>query len=173
MPDPNAHFRTLAAYNAWANTRLYTLLDTLPAEEVKRPRPAFFGSILGTLNHVLVGDTVWVSRFDGGDPGVDRLDAVLHPDLTSLWAARRIFDDRIVALVERLDGDWVEGGTLSYRSLDGTPLKTPVWLVLTHLFNHQTHHRGQVHDMICQTGAAPPPLDLIYFARETMCPAGC
>jgi uncharacterized damage-inducible protein DinB len=161
-----AHFRRMAAYNRWANARLYEAVGTLPAAEIAAPRSGFFPSLLKTLNHLLVGDTVWMSRLDGdGHHGIAGLDQVLHRDLAALRAARAAMDDRIVAFVDRLAPPRLSED-LVYRTVAGDPMKTQVAQVLAHFFNHQTHHRGQAHAMLSDAKVSPPVLDLIYFLRD-------
>lgn len=159
------HFRFLARYNLWANARLYEVCAALPEPEYQRPRPAFFGSIHGTLSHLLVGDLVWFARFSGEAPGVSSLDEQPHDSLTDLRPARVAQDEKIIAYVSRLrDHDIL--GTVSYATMAGTPHEDELRPLLTHAFNHQTHHRGQVHGMLSQTDVEPPVLDIIYFMRE-------
>lgn len=155
------HFLTFARYNTWANDRLYEAVSTLSAKDIARDRGAAFGSILGTLNHVLVGDRIWMGRIEGVDAGLSSLDQILHGDFAELRRARVAFDAHITSVVGRvpLDGD------LHYGTMAGVQHVTPMAQVLSHLFNHQTHHRGQVHHMLGTAGVEPPPLDLIYFLR--------
>ena len=159
------HFRTLARYNAWANRHLYDACAALSDAEFRKPRQAFFGSILGTLNHVLVADRVWLGRLEGVPSGIAALDQILYGDLADLAAARTAEDARITALVDGYGAGEI-GRDLVYRTMAGTEHRTPVVWVLSHLFNHQTHHRGQAHGLLSQTAVPPPPLDLIYFLRE-------
>jgi len=159
------HFKTLARYNAWANRRLYEVCGALPSEEYARPRRAFFGSIHNTLNHILVGDRIWLGRIEGKEHGITALNQILYEDFASLRAAREAEDARI----ERLLGGLDEVGLARrhvYKTSAGAPQETRLEWILTHLFYHQTHHRGQVHDMLSQTETAPPPLDLIFYLRE-------
>lgn len=161
-----AHFQRMAAYNRWANARLYEAAGELPPAELAAPRSGFFPSLLKTLNHILVGDTIWMGRLDGGgSPGVTKLDQTLHTELASLKAARIAMDDRIVAFVDGLPSDRFDED-LVYRTTTGEAMTTPVGQVLAHFFNHQTHHRGQAHAMLSSTEIAPPVLDLIYFLRD-------
>jgi uncharacterized damage-inducible protein DinB len=161
-----AHYQRMAAYNRWANERLYEAVGKLSPEEFAAPRSGFFPSLLKTLNHILVGDTVWMGRLDGaGSAGITSLDQILHADFAALKAARAVLDARIVAYVDavaptRLAED------LAYRTVAGDPMTTQVAQVLAHVFNHQTHHRGQAHSMLSSTKVAPPVLDLIYFLRD-------
>lgn len=163
MPS-TAYFQTLARYNQWANRKLFAALADLPEDELARERQAFFGSILGTVNHILVGDRIWVSRLRGA-PEAMPLDTVLHADLADLTAAREIEDARIVMLVDRLEEEDLEDDVV-YTNSTGARFATPTVWVLGHFFNHQTHHRGQVHGMLSETQVAPPPLDLIFYLRE-------
>jgi uncharacterized damage-inducible protein DinB len=161
----DAYFTTLARYNQWANRRLYDACAALDDDAYRAPRPAFFGSIHATLNHIMVGDRIWTGRIAGTSPADLRLDQILYDDLPSLAAARGAADAELIALVAGLAPETLDGA-LSYSNLAGQPFETPLRLVLGHLFNHQTHHRGQVHDQLSQTKVAPPPLDLIYFLRQ-------
>ncbi len=161
-----AHFQRMAGYNRWANGRLYGAAGRMSPAALVAPRSGFFPSILKTLNHILVGDTIWMGRLDGtGSSGVTRLDQMLHTEFAALEAARTATDERIVAFVDglppaRLDED------LIYRTISGEAMTTPVDQVLAHVFNHQTHHRGQAHAMLSSTDVAPPSIDLIYFLRD-------
>jgi len=159
------HFRTFARYNAWANDRLYAACARLPDAEFRAPRQAFFGSIMGTLNHILVGDRAWLSRLEGVPSGITRLDQTLFENLAELTQARAAEDERIRAMVDGLDAEAL-GRDVVYRTMAGVENRTPLVWVLSHLFNHQTHHRGQAHALLSQTTVAPPSLDLIYFLRE-------
>jgi uncharacterized damage-inducible protein DinB len=162
MGDP--YFERLSRYNAWANERLYDACGQLAEAELKAPRRAFFGSILATLNHILVGDRIWMSRLAGGTL-VLPLNKMLHGDLAPLRAARRQQDKLLVELVGDIAANRLDQ-MLHYQNTKGEGFATPYRLVLGHLFNHQTHHRGQVHDMLSQTAVPPPELDLIYFVRQ-------
>jgi uncharacterized damage-inducible protein DinB len=160
-----ANFRRMAAYNRWANARLYEAVGKLSPEEFAAPRSGFFPSLLKTLNHILVGDTVWMGRLDGTGSGIKSLDQILHMEFSALKAARVAMDDRIVAYVEGLAPARLEE-ELVYRTVAGDPMSTQVAQVLAHFFNHQTHHRGQAHAMLSATEVAPPSLDLILFLRD-------
>jgi len=161
----SSYFHRFGRYNAWANRRLYEACAALSPADYRAERPAFFGSIRGTLNHILVGDRIWMGRVEGVPSGIERLDQILYDEFAELRAARESEDARILALVRGLDDDAL-AGTLHYRNMAGEPHETPLVWVLAHFFNHQTHHRGQVHGMLSDTPVAPPPLDLIYFLRQ-------
>lgn len=165
MPTSQDHYRRFARYNRWANARLYGACAALPEGEFTRPRPSFFGSLSATLNHLLVADTIWMGRFVGEPTSITSLDQTLHAELGPLRAAREAMDGRIVAFVDGLD-EAAFDAPLSYRTMAGAPFEDPLSALLAHLFNHQTHHRGQAHGLLSLAGASPPPLDLLYFMRE-------
>jgi uncharacterized damage-inducible protein DinB len=162
----------MADYNRWMNRRLLDAAATLPADALTLDRGAFFGSILGTLNHLAVTDSLWLLRFDA--PGHwDRLrEAIdwlprprtlrdtLAADLPALSALRERLDDLLVAWSDELifnDLDRV----LAYRNMAGESQHRQVGPLLSHLFNHQTHHRGQATTLLMQAGADPGVTDLI------------
>ncbi len=161
-----AHFRRLAAYNRWANETLYGAVAQLSPAEFSAPRAGYFPSLARTLNHLMVGDTVWLGRLDGqGAPGITSLDQQLHAEFAPLRQARAALDARYIALVDGMSEARL-GEVLVYKTVAGAAMETAVDQVLAHIFNHQTHHRGQAHAMLSSTGVAPPPLDLIYFLRD-------
>ena len=153
------HFQLMARYNRLANERLYDSCASVSDDERKRPRKAFFTSIHGTLNHIVTGDRIWMTRFEGGEAPSTGLDAILYDDFGELRAARAIEDQRIDRFVEGLDAVFLEGA-IAYINNQGKLYIDPVRVLLPHFFNHQTHHRGQVHDMLSQAGVQPPVLDL-------------
>ena len=159
------YFRQLAGYNEWANKRIYEACAALPEDAYYASRPAFFDSIHGTLNHILLGDRIWLDRLTGVATGPIALDAILCETRDALSAARAAEDTRIAAVVESVDDDRLDE-KLAYRTSRDEPFTTPIRFVLANLFNHQTHHRGQVHGMLSQTTVAPPPLDLIVYMRQ-------
>lgn len=160
------HVRRFARYNRWANRRLYDACAALPAAEYLAARPSFFGSIHATLNHILVGDSIWLGRFTGHVPAhITRLDQILHDDLAALRSAREAKDAEIVAFADTLDAAKLSD-TFTYTNMAGQRFTDPLFPPLTHFFNHQTHHRGQVHGLLSHAGVSPPELDLIYFLRE-------
>jgi uncharacterized damage-inducible protein DinB len=160
-----SYFQTFARYNQWANARLYDACAKLDTAEYFKPRQAFFGSIHATLNHLLVGDRIWLSRIEGTQHGIEALDQILYGDFGSLRSARAAEDARVISVVGCFD-DRAMPTTRSYRSMAGDRLETRLDWILAHVFNHQTHHRGQVHDMLSQTPVAPPSLDLFFYLRE-------
>lgn len=158
-------FELLANYNRWVNRRLYGACEHLDDAEFRAARPAFFGSILGTLNHILVGDRAWLARLRSQPAPDHALDQVLYDTLSDLDQARRREDDEIAGYVSDLDSASLSA-TIRYRNISGVAFENTVSDILTHMFNHQTHHRGQVHGMLSDTKVAPPELDLIFYLRQ-------
>ena len=153
------HFQMLAQYNTLANSKLYKVCAQLSDLERKRIRPAFFKSIHGTLNHIMVGDHIWLGRFEGKQIASTGLDTTLYEDFEQLWVARAAEDERIESFAVGLTEEFL-GSTIQYRNNAGKTCTDPVELLVAHFFNHQTHHRGQIHDMLTQTDIAPPSLDM-------------
>ncbi len=158
------HFRLLAGFNRWANEGLYEAVATLPEAEYRKTRPcAYFGSIHGTLNHLLVVDLLWFGRIQGAAPQIEGLDQVLYEDFAELRAARGEEDDSIVELLEGFeDADLTRDCHFTLLAKPGEWVMKPR-LILTTVFNHQTHHRGQVHAMLSEAGVEPPGLDVIAY----------
>ena len=159
------YVRTMASYNRWQNESLYGAADTLTDPQRKEQRGAFFGSIHRTLNHILLCDRMWLSRVEPGrTPITDPLDTELYTDFGDLRREREKQDEAILAYVNAQSEESL-GEMKRYANASGQPQETRHGTILQHYFNHQTHHRGQVHDMLTQTAVAPPALDLIYFVR--------
>lgn len=162
-------YRMFAAYNAWANERLYEAAAKLSDADYRTDRGAFFGSVHGTLNHLLVADRIWMRRFTGAGEAPSQLDAILYEQLSELRAARRAEDRRISDYVERLD-DAGLAGEFTYRTIASpSTITQPLAPALDHFFNHQTHHRGQAHCLLSAIGGrgAAPSFDLVLFQRES------
>lgn len=164
MIDPG-FARVMARYSRWQNTSLLAAADRLDDAARRQDRGAFFGSIFGTLNHLLWGDAVWMSRFDGWDkPAGGISESVrLHADWAGHAAARRDADARILDWARRLKPDDLTGDLAWYSGALRTDVQKPKWLCIQHFFNHQTHHRGQVHAMLTAAGATPADTDLFIM----------
>jgi uncharacterized damage-inducible protein DinB len=159
------HFQMFAAYNRWANGIVYAAAAELSQEDFERDTGVFFGSLMGTLNHVLVADRIWLKRFSGQGQSAAALDAVLHRDLPSLAEAREEEDTRIVHWIDSLD-EAAFAGRFTYLTVtDVRTVSQRLAPALAHFFNHQTHHRGQAHAILTRLGRPSPTLDLIYFQR--------
>ena len=164
------NFRQLADYNHWANLRLYGAALAMPDEQYRRRTGVFFGSLHGTLNHLLLTDRIWLKRLTGEGDHPDRLDAILHDDRRQLLAARIAEDARLSKVIKGYsDADLVSD--VLYKTTSGKPYSQALQDILLHLFNHQTHHRGQAH-ACCSivTGSEPPTLDLLAFQRGMPAP---
>ncbi|MGF1476424.1 MAG: DinB family protein [Geminicoccaceae bacterium] len=160
----NDQMKTMAAYSLWANERLHESASQMGDDDYRRDGGAFFGSVHGTLNHLLAADQIWWQRITGqGDPP-DRLDAILHERIAGLTSARAAHDAMVVNWVGRL-GEQDLAANVVYANMAGKRFETPLSLILAHVFNHQTHHRGQVHALMSRFGYQAPVLDLIAFVR--------
>jgi uncharacterized damage-inducible protein DinB len=157
----------LAGYNRWANRRLYAAAAALPDAEYRADHGAFFGSVHGTLNHLLAGDRIWMRRLTGEGEAPARLDAILYENFGELRAAREAEDARIIAYVAGLtDGDLA--GTVRYRTISNpADIEQELLPVLVNFFNHQTHHRGQAHCLLTRIVNRAPSLDLLMYQRES------
>ena len=161
-----SHFAMMADYNAWANGRLYRMASRLPDEQYRRDVGAYFKSLHGTLNPIMCADLIWMRRLTGAGEQPTHLAAIVFDDLPSLSAARLQEDQRIIAYGESLSDAQMEE-TWAYQTLNGTPQKQRRREILAHLFNHQTHHRGQAHSILTVLGVCEPDgLDLLLMQWE-------
>lgn len=159
------HFQMFASYNRWANARVYEAAAALDEAALNRDTGAFFGSLLGTLNHVLVADRIWLKRFTGEGSAPTKLDTILHPDLIGLTGARMAEDRRIVEWIGTLSEEQLAGRFTYQTVTDMRTVSQRLAPALAHFFNHQTHHRGQAHGILTSLGKPSIQLDLIYFQR--------
>jgi len=157
-----AFVRTMAAYNAEMNRRIYAAAQRLPERERRLARGAFWGSIHGTLCHLLWGDRMWMSRFDDWPkPTISQKDsATLIDDFDELARARIEADERISSWAEHLGAEWLAQEQVWFSASINRELRQPRSLLVTHFFNHQTHHRGQAHAMITACGEKTGDTDL-------------
>jgi uncharacterized damage-inducible protein DinB len=161
-----AHFRTMAAYNRWANRRLYDAAARLPDADYRADRKVFFRSLHGTLNHLLLADRMWLMRLTGRGEVPPALDAILYERLADLTVAREAEDERLNDYVAGLDGPAL-ARTISYRNVKGAEMSASLGTLLAHVCNHQTHHRGQAHAILTGLDREAPVLDLIEFLRTS------
>ena len=165
-----AYFAQRAAYNRWANARLYEAAFRHSDGDYRRDVGAFFKSMHGTLNHLLLTDRLWLKRLTGEGEHPNKLSAIIHEDRRELALARADEDDRIVRFVASLD-DTALAGLLPYATTSGKKFEQARSDILAHLFNHQTHHRGQAHTILSiVTGREPPSLDLLSMQRDGAAP---
>ena len=158
----------LAAFNAWANGRLQDTCAALTPDQVTEDRGAFFDSILGTFNHILLVDILYRERLEGAKSTFKALNETLHNDLTSLIAHQTEEDQRWLDLTRDLDPDAM-AETIGFWTLMDDPdhWEVPKHIYFTNLCQHQAHHRGQIHNMVSQTGIEPPPIGYIEFRVDT------
>jgi uncharacterized damage-inducible protein DinB len=159
------YVRAMAAYNRWQNENQYAAAEAIDDAARKAARAAFFGSIHGTLNHLLYGDQAWMSRF----AGTPKPKVMTIPESVAMYDAwdelkreRVAFDGVILDWASRLDPAWLEGDLTWFSAVLEREVTKPKWLLVTHMFNHQTHHRGQVHCMLTQAGVKPGTTDLPF-----------
>jgi len=152
-------FRTLARYNKVANARLYEQCGKLELAEYRRERRGSFGSIHALLNHTLLGDRIWMSRFAGGGSTTPPLNTILFETFAELSKARSEQDAGIESFFANVDDGFVSR-SLSYTNSLGKDCTDSAPHAVLHFFNHQSHHRGQVHVMLSQTDVRPPSLDM-------------
>ncbi|WP_140634473.1 DinB family protein [Methylibium rhizosphaerae] len=171
------HTRFMARYNRWMNERLYACAAGLPDEERRRDRGAFFGSIHRTLAHLVLADKIWLGRFAEqgvrfealsasvlARPDFTGLDQVLFDDFDEMRSHRAELDAAIEAWAAEMTPAYVQQ-TMRYASTKGAPREHPLWQALSHFFNHQTHHRGQVTTLLLQAGVDPGVTDLIALVK--------
>lgn len=157
--------RDMASYNQWMNQRLFSVCAELSDSEGRRDRGAFFKSIHGTLNHLLLADRIWLGRFFGRPYHVHRLDEELYRDFDELRRERDRTDDEIVRWAATLT-DQLLAGTLRYTSVvNPAPRTYEMWLAVAHFFNHQTHHRGQLTALLSQCGKDYGVTDIIRLPQ--------
>ncbi|MBB4217208.1 putative damage-inducible protein DinB [Rhizobium sp. BK212] len=163
--DPVRPFRKLAYNNALANRRLLQACAALKPREFEAPRTSFFPSLKETLNHIITVDWFYVDGLEGGTLGFQAFE-VDEPfdDVSSLAEAQAKVDQRLIALCEALTPEMLVSAVRLHR---GARIQEErMEDVLAHLFQHQTHHRGQVHAMLSGTSVAPPQLDEFIVADD-------
>jgi uncharacterized damage-inducible protein DinB len=159
------YVRRMAAYNAWQNRQLDQAMAVLDHDALIVDRQGFWGSILGTANHILWGDAIWMTRFDGGPgPGAAQAEsATLYPTHAT-WSAERFrMDGRIRLWADGLRAVDLAGPHRWHSPMLGRDVEKPMSVVVMHMFNHQTHHRGQIHAMLTAAGAEAPVSDLFLM----------
>ncbi|MFT3812645.1 MAG: DinB family protein [Acidovorax sp.] len=164
--DAIAHFTQLARYNVWATQRLLNAMAVVPDADYRRDMGLFFKSIHGTLNHLLVGEHhLWFVRFAEGTSPRVALDAELEPDRAQLAARLREGAQRWEPLIAGIaPARWA--GTLDYTTMRGTAASLPFAATLAHVFNHGTHHRGQITAALTALGQPCPELDFVYHLQN-------
>ena len=159
-----ANFQLLANFNTWANTKIFSACKKLDDTEYKKDRKAFFSSIHATLNHLLVVDRAYISRIEGKVHGLRGLDQILFDNLLQLEKARIKEDKRLVNLVNNLSEKGIHK-EITYKGFETGNTTYTINMILITLFNHQTHHRCQIHNMLSQIGVNPPQIDIPDFVK--------
>jgi uncharacterized damage-inducible protein DinB len=179
--SPIEQYRALARYNRWINRKLFAAAAGLTDSERKLDRGAFFRSIHGTLNHLLLTDRAWMYRFTQDAERYESRTVALEPivvhslaqelyaDFEQLHRERERTDEDILEWTYALDEATLDR-TLEYKTTNGTAQSHPAWWAVGHLFNHQTHHRGQLTTLLTQLGVDPGVTDLIVMCREETIP---
>ena len=169
-----AHIRQMANYNQWMNAKLYDAARQLSDEELAADKGAFFHSIIGTLNHIAVGDTIWLKRFvthpanyavrDAVQnlPAATSLDQHLFPDMQSLTEYRRMLDQLTLTWAYAVNDDHLDHA-LQYVTTKNVAMRKNFFSIIMHFFNHQTHHRGQVTTLLSQAGLDVGATDLMVL----------
>lgn len=161
------HVRTMARYNAWQNCSLYAAADSLSEAERLKERGAFFGNIHCTLSHLVWGDRQWMSRFAPSQvekpPTLVRTGGGNYPDWADLKQQRTAFDTVLTGWADAMDPSWLYGDLTWYSGIVKAEVTKPRWVLVTHMYNHQAHHRGQVHAMLTAAGAKPDDTDLMLM----------
>jgi len=163
-----AYVRTMAAYNAEMNRRLYSAAARLSDDERRTPRGAFWGSIHGTLTHILWGDRQWMSRFDAW-PKPDtpiKESAQMVDEFAELMNAREEADGNITLWAHKVDEAWLGEDMVWFSGAANREMRAPKGLLIAHFFNHQTHHRGQAHAMLTAAGQETGDTDLFLLIPQ-------
>ncbi len=160
--------RTMARYNAWQNAQMHEAMQGLDHDALWQERGAFFGSLMGTANHLLWGDRMWMARFEGGTPPHEGLSqsTTSTPALDAWWVERLRLDRRMTLWASKLRRVDLIGEMRWYSGAKGSEVAAPVERLIVHMFNHQTHHRGQIHAMLTAAGQDAPITDLFMLPEE-------
>jgi uncharacterized damage-inducible protein DinB len=153
------YYQLMAAYNRWMNRKLYDVCAEIPDDRRREDLGAFFKSIHGTLNHILLADYIWMDRFND-QPRRYKLGDEIHADFEELRTAREEMDGNILDWVETLTDKWLEEPLQWVSGIDGKTRRVMRRILVTHMFNHQTHHRGQLTTLITQLGYEPGVTDI-------------
>lgn len=168
MIEP-AYIWSMARYNAWQNNQLVDILKVMPEADLMLDRGAFFGSIMGTINHLLWGDMLWLNRFDPASPPpeCDASDHTRFFPSYGTWSAQRLRTDEMFKLwAEQVKPVDLRADLKWYSGMMQQDFTRPLAECITHVFNHQTHHRGQVHMMLTSAGYDAPVSDLIFMPED-------
>ena len=170
--DPLEIYRVMARYNSHMNAQLLAECSKFANETRKAPHGVPFDSLHGLWNHLLLANGVWMARFTNQPIGVTSLNQELFAGWRELCDAHREMDERIERLIATRDAE-ILGLTFRWTSMSNPqPREIPFFVALSHLFNHQTHHRGQAHGMLSGSWVRPPQLDEFFAEEEAPLRAG-
>lgn len=158
-----SYYQLMAEYNHWMNQKIYSVCAEIPDEKRKQDLGAFFQSIHGTLNHLLYGDKAWMGRFTNNPFSVKIIGQQLYAEFDDLRRERENTDLQILEWVKNLDSNWLNQPNEYVSNVDHQQYILPTWVLVTHMFNHQTHHRGQVTTLIKQLGYEPGVTDIPWL----------
>ena len=164
-----AYVQTMSRYNTWQNNQILGIVKVMSQTALDLDRGAFFGSIQRTLSHLLWGDTLWMSRFDAASPAPDcdgQAGLQRWPNKAAWAAERKAVDARIDRWSGQLNQSDLDGDLTWTYSYETKQVTKPWGFAITHFFNHQTHHRGQVHGMLSAAGQDTPVTDLSYLPED-------
>ena len=162
MPN-NPHYELMADYNRWMNESLYAVCEQIADEQRKADRGAFFRSIHGTLNHILWGDRIWLGRFTNQPAQLPGIGEDIYDDFNELKKERVRTDAFIIDWTRTVDPEWLAAPFDFTSTTDKKTRRSPAWACVSHMFNHQTHHRGQVTTLVKQLGYEPPVTDIPWM----------
>jgi len=158
-----SYYQLMAQYNLWMNQQIYAICSDIPDEKRKQDIGAFFKSVHGTLNHLLYGDKAWMGRFTNNPFSVNVIAQELYSDFDALKVERENTDREILEWSKQLDSEWLSQEFEYTSNVDNNRRILPSWVLVTHMFNHQTHHRGQVTALIKQLGYDPGVTDIPWL----------
>ena len=160
---PENTYQLMAQYNRWMNSKIFTVCEDIPDSERKRDMSAFFKSIHGTLNHILYGDIAWLERLRDNTYTPGTIENNLFADFEALKKKREETDREIIEWANSLEQQYLRQDHTYTTNVDNKTRDLPVWVLATHMFNHQTHHRGQVTTLIKQLGYEPGITDIPWL----------
>jgi uncharacterized damage-inducible protein DinB len=157
-----SYVELMATYNQWMNQKLYDVCATMPDSQRREDRGAFFRSAHGTLNHLLVGDRIWLGRFQG-KPYAAKLGQELYAEFDELRHQRELTDQQILEWSQQITDEWLRQSLKYISASDQVERTLPQWILTIHMFNHQTHHRGQLTTLLSQLGYEPGVTDIPWL----------
>ena len=160
---PRSYYELMAQYNRWMDGKLYDVCSRIPDRERKKDMGAFFKSIHGTLNHIYYGDTAWLERLRDNKFTPRKLGADIFEDFDDLRAAQEIIDLELIEWAGTLTREYLDSEYEYISNVDGIARALPRWILAAHMFNHQTHHRGQLTTLIMQLGIDPGITDIPWL----------